>query len=30
MAKISPSSIKYSIIADFVADGPFQKPDVLL
>lgn len=29
MAKISPSSIKYSIIADFVADGPFQKPDVI-
>ena len=22
-------SIKYSIIADFVADGPFQKPDVI-
>ncbi len=29
MAKISPASIKYSIIADFVADGPFQKPDVI-
>ncbi len=29
MAKISPSSIKYSIIADFVAEGPFQKPDVI-
>ena len=29
MAKISPTSIKYSIIADFVADGPFQKPDVI-
>ena len=29
MAKISPSSIKYSIIAEFVADGPFQKPDVI-
>ncbi|MBU2576425.1 MAG: DNA primase [Nanoarchaeota archaeon] len=29
MAKISPTSIKYSIIADFVADGLFQKPDVI-
>ncbi len=29
MAKISPTSIKYSIIADFTADGPFQKPDVI-
>ncbi len=29
MAKISPASIKYSIVADFVADGPFQKPDVI-
>ena len=29
MAKISPASIKYSIIADFSADGPFQKPDVI-
>jgi DNA primase len=29
MAKISPTSIKYSIIADFEADGPFQKPDVI-
>ena len=29
MAKISPASIKYSIIADFTADGPFQKPDVI-
>lgn len=29
MAKISPSSIKYSIIADFAAEGPFQKPDVI-
>ncbi|MBT3577776.1 DNA primase [archaeon] len=29
MAKISPTSIKYSIIATFVADGPFQKPDVI-
>ena len=29
MAKISPASIKYSIVADFVAEGPFQKPDVI-
>lgn len=29
MAKISPTSIKYSIIASFVAEGPFQKPDVI-
>ena len=29
MAKISPTSIKYSIVADFNADGPFQKPDVI-
>ena len=29
MAKISPTSIKYSIIADFTADSPFQKPDVI-
>ena len=29
MAKISPTSIKYSIIASFAADGPFQKPDVI-
>jgi DNA primase len=29
MAKISPTSIKYSILADFVAEGPFQKPDVI-
>ncbi len=29
MAKISPSSIKYNIVADFVAEGPFQKPDVI-
>jgi len=29
IAKISPTSIKYSIIADFTADGPFQKPDVI-
>ena len=29
MAKISPTSIKYSVVADFVAEGPFQKPDVI-
>ncbi len=29
MAKISPTSIKYSIIAKFVAEGPFHKPDVI-
>ena len=29
MAKISPTSIKYSIVADFSSDGPFQKPDVI-
>jgi DNA primase len=29
MAKISPSSIKYNIVAEFVAEGPFQKPDVI-
>lgn len=29
MAKISPSSIKYSIVAEIIADGPFQKPDVI-
>jgi len=29
MAKISPASIKYLVVADFVADGPFQKPDVI-
>ncbi len=29
MAKISPTSLKYSVFADFVADGPFQKPDVI-
>ncbi len=29
MAKISPTSIKYQIIAKFNADGPFQKPDVI-
>lgn len=29
MAKISPTSIKYQIVAKFSADGPFQKPDVI-
>lgn len=29
MAKISPTSIKYQIVAEFNADGPFQKPDVI-
>jgi DNA primase len=29
MAKISPSSIKYNIVAEFVAEGPFKKPDVI-
>ena len=29
MAKISPSSIKYSIIADFSSEGPVEKPDVI-
>lgn len=29
MAKISPTSIKYQIVAKFMADGPFQKPDVI-
>ena len=29
MAKISPTSIKYSIVAEFAADGSFQKPDVI-
>ena len=29
MAKISPTSIKYSIVANFEAEGPFQKPDVI-
>jgi DNA primase len=29
MAKISPTSIKYQIVAKFNADGPFQKPDVI-
>lgn len=29
MAKISPVSIKYTIAADFVAEGPLEKPDVI-
>ncbi len=29
MAKISPTSIKYQIVAKIVAEGPFQKPDVI-
>lgn len=29
MAKISPTSIKYSIIADFTSEGPVDKPDVI-
>ncbi len=29
MAKISPSSIKYSIIASFQSEGPLEKPDVI-
>lgn len=29
MAKISPTSIKYSVIADFQAEGPLKKPDVI-
>jgi DNA primase len=29
MAKISVTTIKYQITADFVAEGPFQKPDVI-
>ena len=29
MAKISPSSIKYSVIADFASEGPVEKPDVI-
>jgi DNA primase len=29
MAKISPVSIKYNIIADFSAEGPLEKPDVI-
>ena len=29
MAKISPASIKYSIIADVALEGPAEKPDVI-
>jgi DNA primase len=29
MAKISPASIKYTISADFRAEGPLEKPDVI-
>ncbi len=29
MAKISPVSIKYNITADFSAEGPLEKPDVI-
>jgi DNA primase len=29
MAKISPASIKYSITAEFQAEGPLEKPDVI-
>jgi DNA primase len=29
MAKISPTSIKYSINADFESEGPVEKPDVI-
>jgi len=29
MAKISPTSIKYSIVADFASEGPIDKPDVI-
>jgi DNA primase len=29
MAKISPVSIKYNILADFLAEGPLEKPDVI-
>lgn len=29
MAKISPTSIKYSIVADFASEGPVTKPDVI-
>ena len=29
MAKISPTSIKYNILANFVAEGPLEKPDVI-
>jgi DNA primase len=29
MAKISPASIKYSILAEFSSEGPLEKPDVI-
>ncbi len=29
MAKISPASVKYDIIADFASEGPVEKPDVI-
>ncbi len=29
MAKISPASIKYNILASFEAEGPLEKPDVI-
>ena len=29
MAKVSPASIKYTITADFEAEGPLEKPDVI-
>jgi len=29
MAKISPTSIKYTITADFESEGPVEKPDVI-
>ncbi|MEK6897925.1 MAG: DNA primase, partial [Nanoarchaeota archaeon] len=29
MAKISPVSIKYMIVAGFAAEGPIEKPDVI-
>ena len=29
MAKVSPTSIKYNIHANFKAQGPLEKPDVI-
>lgn len=29
MAKVSPTSIKYNITADFESEGPLEKPDVI-
>ncbi|MGC9309417.1 MAG: DNA primase DnaG [Candidatus Nanoarchaeia archaeon] len=29
MAKISPTSIKYNILAEFKSEGPLEKPDVI-